>query len=587
MKAFRYIVTRRCLRDESLYPTRRLEEEFAGHQELKFYDEAGHEYALQADSEGCLRGAGQLYRDHNLGVNDVLLITPLMAGAYRIDSVVKPYERPKASWEETAKHRSNSAAAQPIQRPSDTAPSPAPLQTTRVTAHVREVRGGGAPEKTQPSAQVGASEGVSVKPVSVKPVSVKSVSVRPMVRVASNSAQSEPNTGVAGMGVHIQEMRQGGVQARGTANTSGVQIRVIRSSESAGHEPKTSGVLFGRAAGKTRTSGGGQRSDGGANDGKAKKRVGVRAIRNSHQTSDGQGSEPQRTGTFKSAKPAATASERLQRDLRQREARAEHGSQAITTAETTAESVPSHFQPHSQQPRRSPQVQPTPTDMALQELGRLTGYRVDYLGGGLTRLRADLGKHSHHVLIADSASAANAHEWRSRGEAIPTYKLWLVDEGQAVAEAPILTREAVHMLLGQARLAPLSALDLRPYWHARRMDVRSAENLASLAKQYLAQRGAFAGVLTALAQQPANSIVSRSRLAELPLNLSSVDLDRALNILSQPPFQLLTPLDKDEFLLRQSVPAFLSGFGEYVQGVSRRLVAADQLGLEVALADAE
>ena len=126
MTPTRYIITRPCLSEGTLTIAKYLRAlfpaELAG-QILHLTDDQGREYpARMSDNAQRLIGLNALYHDHNLDVNDVLLLSPLGEGHYRVSCVVKPHtERLSPSYGER----------------------PAPL-TRRVvvnaTPHVREVR---------------------------------------------------------------------------------------------------------------------------------------------------------------------------------------------------------------------------------------------------------------------------------------------------------------------------------------------------------------------------------------------------------------------------------------------------------------
>lgn len=221
--------------------------------------------------------------------------------------------------------------------------------------------------------------------------------------------------------------------------------------------------------------------------------------------------------------------------------------------------------------RRAPAFDaPIPQDAAgqLQEFARLTGYRVTDLGGGVTRLRADLGAHGYSVLVALNDAAQGCAAWNSDAE----YRLLLTTEAERPQGTPRLTREALVALIEHARLAPLSPVDLRGYWKAGSLDLESAASVAELVGAFLAQRGAFSFVLLTLAQQPAHSVVSVPRLAErLGSGVNYAELGSILDSLTRAPFLALTPLPAGQYLLRVGVPELLAELAEYAEGVGRRV----------------
>lgn len=123
MKQVRYIITRPCLQEGSLRLAKYLDSTFPESGPAQFVDDRGREYAVEVDrAAGRVYGLRDLYHAGNLGVNDVLMITPLAPGRYQVEGVIKPHPAPL---------------------PSRPAAEPAP-EARRVvvtaTPHVREVR---------------------------------------------------------------------------------------------------------------------------------------------------------------------------------------------------------------------------------------------------------------------------------------------------------------------------------------------------------------------------------------------------------------------------------------------------------------
>lgn len=122
----RYIITRPCLSEGTLTVAKYLRELFPAElsgQTLHLTDDQNRDYPAQMSSNAQrLVGLNALYHDHNLDVNDVLLLSPVSEGCYKVSCVVKPHTE-----------RLNPAYGE----------RPAPV-TRRVvvnaTPHVREVR---------------------------------------------------------------------------------------------------------------------------------------------------------------------------------------------------------------------------------------------------------------------------------------------------------------------------------------------------------------------------------------------------------------------------------------------------------------
>ncbi|GGS01927.1 hypothetical protein [Deinococcus sedimenti] len=104
MKALRYIITRPCLQEGSLRLLKYLEGTFPSAGAITLIDDHSCEHHAQVDLQARrVTGLGSLYHAQNLGVNDVLMITPLAAGRYQVESIVKPHAPPPAPRRETPK----------------------------------------------------------------------------------------------------------------------------------------------------------------------------------------------------------------------------------------------------------------------------------------------------------------------------------------------------------------------------------------------------------------------------------------------------------------------------------------------------
>ncbi|AFZ67871.1 hypothetical protein [Deinococcus peraridilitoris] len=87
----RYIITRPCLSEGSVRLLKYLDSVFPTDGPVSLLDERGAEHQARVDrSAGRVYGLQDLYHRHNLGVNDVLLITPLAEGRFQVECVVKP-----------------------------------------------------------------------------------------------------------------------------------------------------------------------------------------------------------------------------------------------------------------------------------------------------------------------------------------------------------------------------------------------------------------------------------------------------------------------------------------------------------------
>ncbi|WP_034386341.1 hypothetical protein [Deinococcus sp. YIM 77859] len=124
MKQVRYIITRPCLQEGSLRLLKYLDSTFPESGPVLLVDERGREYTAEVDrAAGRVWGLRNLYHDGNLGVNDVLLLTPLAPGRYQVEAVVKPHPAPL-----------------PASRTTTEAVPEARRVVVTATPHVREVR---------------------------------------------------------------------------------------------------------------------------------------------------------------------------------------------------------------------------------------------------------------------------------------------------------------------------------------------------------------------------------------------------------------------------------------------------------------
>ena len=88
----RYIITRSCLQEGIMRLLKYNERFFSQAGPAQFVDDTGREYTVQVDRERMrVSGMRNFYHDHNLGVNDVLLLTPVAAGRFQVETIVKPH----------------------------------------------------------------------------------------------------------------------------------------------------------------------------------------------------------------------------------------------------------------------------------------------------------------------------------------------------------------------------------------------------------------------------------------------------------------------------------------------------------------
>lgn len=149
----RYIITRSCLEDGTMRLLKYNESLFPQAGQMTLRDEQGREFMVDVDRQKMLvTGLHSLYHDHNLGVNDVMLLHPQGEGRYRVEFIVKPH------------------AVTPAKAPAPKlAPKPGRVVIAS-TPHVREVRLALTPGADGPTAAV---QPAQPQPVDAKPAAKK------------------------------------------------------------------------------------------------------------------------------------------------------------------------------------------------------------------------------------------------------------------------------------------------------------------------------------------------------------------------------------------------------------------------------
>ncbi len=542
-QAVRYIITRPCLAEGSLSLLKYLQPHFPADGELVLHDARGEHYTVTVDvPRRRLMGLDALYRAHHLGVNDVLMLVRAAEREYSVTCVVKPHARPQPG-----------AAERP-------APPP-PMVEKRVvihaTPHVREVR-----TERVSAAQVSAPPTAATLPASspatpadARPddrdrqraavVSAEAEAARATpIREAAPAAPVPRNPPAAPLNTLTARLQQG------TSVRTGTPPQPVGATPA----PLNSGALhvsplpapiqlqFGPAGqGQVRPFPQGSPTLNPANMAAALSPA---------------ASQPRVRGTAATVSaPQVLAAPALQPATAT-------GQPAKATGQTIRSMPAAVGALHA-----TPDLRQNPEDQ-LAALARLTGYACEHLGSGVVRLRAELGQHGYSVLIATTPQALTTPAWNEPCD----YMALLTPEDQRPQGIPRFTYAALEALLEHARLAPLTPIDLRGYWNTGSFDQESVESVAELVSAYLAQRGSFSHVLVTLAQQPAHSLVQLPRLAErLGSGVNTSELQSILETLSRPPFLALTPLPGGQYYLRSEVRELLQEFGEYAEGMRRRL----------------
>ena len=559
--AVRYIITRPCLAEGSLGLLKYLQPLFPQGGPLLLQDSRGERFPVTIDAgRGLITGLGELYRAHNMGVNDVLLITRSAEREYTVACVVKPHARPQTGPDRPASLFGEKAVTEK-------------RVVIHATPHVREVR-----MERVTQEERGAPQGGNTQPVNLQDAQVPLNTARPRKALALLPADLPPTAAPTKESAPITKAALGTPTGTAVPATAGA-APVTLPGTAPGRETDALPVHSNPAQPGTVQLGIAQ--PGIVQSRAVQSRVGpLSALTARMQQRPALNAHPPIQFNF----PAQISMDEAntgQPDVRQPNTAptgaAPGGSAQHRLAQASAAQVGT-VQANSVQANlarvKAAPVAPVQADSAqtaedqLAALARLTGYGCEHLGHGVVRLRADLGSHGYSVLIATTPQALSTPAWNESCD----YMALLTPESERPQGIPRFTHAALAALLEHARLAPLTPIDLRGYWNTGSFDQESVDSVAELVSAYLAQRGSFSHVLLTLAQQPAHSLVSLPRLAErLGSGVNTAELQSILETLSRPPFLALTPLPNGQYYLRSDVPGLLQEFGEYAEGMRRRL----------------
>lgn len=563
MDTLRYIITRACLQEGSMRLLRYLKPHFPTENgQVNFYDDAGHEYLIQVDhAQERLLGLADFYRQQHLGVNDVVMVTPLLPGAYKVAGIVKPHARPEPAREaqKRAERRSESEATpsgrQPLfsaGRTGGASQGTTDRVVTEATAHVREVRTQPAEQQAKPWASMERERGNRISAPIPAEIAAQRTAQAGQANQQAQGAVTAPGTRSTELEAdYLSRHDQTESQEQRGVPLSELRVRRVPLHETEMHEARRQFPDAVAAPDMTDP---------------------VAHLPSAARRTEGSASAAmQRLRQDLASAPAALQRPGRQSDLSSGQSEPVNlsGQMPSLVAESSADSL--DHAGTAEEHKKVGSSEPLPLDqMALEELGRRCGYRTDFPASGLVRLRANLADQRYGVLLADSGTAATHPEWRDTVSAgVPVYRLWLTHESQggvALPDAGVLTREAVRALLAEVREQPFSPLDLRPFWEAGRMNLQSVEALREIRASQQRDKAKFAQLLRALAQQPAFGVVSPARLAAQLPALDSAQLDQWLSLLTRPPFLLLARLDDGTYLLERDVPELLAELGnEWLQ----------------------
>ncbi|MCY1701816.1 hypothetical protein [Deinococcus sp. SL84] len=570
METFRYIITRACLQEGSLRLQRYLKPHFPPEGTVRLFDDSGHEYGAEISQGERLLGVGPFYRDHNLSVNDVVMITPLLPGCYKVEGIVKPYARPEPAPERERGRTEAAVAAEPVDESGVRV-------VVHASAHVREVR------LQRPEGPVAQPWASMERETAERAERAGRYAVPPLARGVA--ATDEPKAAQDSMGskrVHRIRVPSSGnadsgdtVPLESRSVAARVPVMPVHGTESESFPPVSLPAALLETGGVPEAMGRrDQRADSRADVPQVAVGASVRPVR-TPQPPQRETSvlEARQAGADVPARPpaalqepsaqlprsgsASAASQRLLRDLASAPAEVRRASRSGGDVGKPGE-LPSSSGLEVALPAGG--MTRADGEGLLDTLGRRCGYRVDYPAANLTRLRTGPGAHSHTVLVASGGSAINTAEWREAQASAPTYRLWLTSEAQATLDAPVVTYEALHRLT--ASVLRLSPLELHPVWESGALNEAVALDLLRQQASEQQETATFLALLRVLAQQPAHSLVTAARLAGQlhagPLQeVDATQLNRLLTLLSRTPFRLLAPLGSGQYLLRREISQFL------------------------------
>gem|GEM_PF-1703443 len=543
----RYIITRPCLAEGSLRLLKYLQPLFPAEGPVTLQDGKGERFAANVElARGRLTGLGELYRAHNMGVNDVLLLSRAEEGRYRVECVVKPHARPQPAAPE---------------RPAPAPPTTEKRVVIHATPHVREVRVERVPAEPLKAGQATPKPQDTGNGRPTDAASDSGSASQPAVRdAAAQSASSAsrqevtPRSGEAGRAVSEQPA------SRQPVSVQPVRTQPVQPQKSPVTGPTQPQSRRTPTAGRLPAPGGEARPT----DGQSARSLPPTAMTVQMQPA----SAPTRA-------PSAPSMP-IQMNFPAPDIRAAtvlsatSGTVQAAAAPLTARAPATDVRPEKTEAAdvaREAEAAGNPEDQ-LAALARLTGYTCDHLGSGVVRLRAELGSHSYSVLIATTPEALTTPAWRESGD----YRALLTPEHERPQDVPRFTYAALAALLEHAGMAPLTPVDLRGYWNTGSFDQESASSVAELVRAQLTQRRNFSHVLETLAQQPAHSLVHLPRLAErLGGGVSTAELHGILETLSRAPFLALTPLPDGQYYLTSEVRHLVQEFGAYAESMQRRL----------------
>lgn len=209
------------------------------------------------------------------------------------------------------------------------------------------------------------------------------------------------------------------------------------------------------------------------------------------------------------------------------------------------------------------------------------GYRVEALGLGQLLATADLGR-QHHTVLVRALAYGERLDWAAllsrRRETGATYLAVFGDyrdlhrlQGPAdLARATLWSWDGVERARGLSRAVPVSPHDLEQYFQQGGLYDQGLERFERTMAERVAERGEFSEILKRLADMRAPRVFLLEELA----GDGGVSRDHVLHVLERlagAPFHLVARIDQGEFCLRQPVGVALDNFVAYARSVQGHL----------------
>lgn len=209
------------------------------------------------------------------------------------------------------------------------------------------------------------------------------------------------------------------------------------------------------------------------------------------------------------------------------------------------------------------------------------GFRLEPLGRGQLIVHADMGRRSYRVL-AQLLSRTQRLDWadllaRRRTSGV-RYLAVIGDHRDLLrltnpadlARATLWSWQALDRMSLLHRSVPLSPIELEAHFERDGLFEQGLQLLEATVSQRVAERGAMSEVLARLAVMRSPSVFLLEELAG-ELGMSRELALRILERLADTPFHLIAKVDPGEFVLRQRVSDALGNVSDYASSLRARL----------------